>query len=110
MLYCENCMALVYENQCPSCGTKKLREAKENDPVYLITKDAILSASIEDILNQNEIPCQKRGILGEGIISRLGYTFETYHFFVPFGAYKKSKELLYNFFENEDKDEEFQEP
>lgn len=100
MLYCENCMLLCPDTECFSCGRAELREPKENDPVFLLTKDALLSAGIEDILNKNGIPCQKRGELGEGIISRIGYTKETYQFFVPYGAYGKSKELLANFIED----------
>ena len=103
MLYCEDCKLLCSGDECSCCGNKnKLRAPKGNDPVYLITKDAIFAAGIEDILKKNDIPCLMQGELGEGIISRIGYTKETYRFFVPFGAYNKSKELLSNFFEGED--------
>lgn len=100
MLYCENCMCFASENECPSCGSVKLREAAENDPVYLITKDAVFAGAIEDILSQNEIPCLKQGLLGAGLAARTGYA-ETYRFFVPFGAYGKARELLCNFFDKE---------
>ena len=99
LLYCEKCKQLTNNDRCPRCGRKKLREAKENDPVYLITKDAMISASVEDILRQNNIPCQKQGIMGVGVFTGLGYTNR---FFVPYGAYNKSKELLANFFTEED--------
>ena len=99
MLYCAKCKRLTDDDRCPRCGRKKLREAEENDPVYLITKDAMISASIEDILHQNNIPCQMQGVFGVGIFTGLGYTN---HFYVPYGAYDKSKELLANFFTDED--------
>ncbi|MEI6101911.1 MAG: hypothetical protein WCP73_08745 [Eubacteriales bacterium] len=102
MLYCEDCMCLTEENECPFCGNKKLREARENDPVYIITKDFIFAESIEDILTQNNIPCIKKDLMGAGLAARTGYA-TTYQFFVPFGAFAKAKELLYNFFEEEDK-------
>lgn len=104
MLYCENCMYLAPDAACPSCGRKKLREPRDSDPVYLITKDAIIAASIEDILIQNGIPCLKKGLIGAGITSRIGFTNEVYRFFVPFGAYGKAKELLDNFFDEEGKE------
>ena len=104
MLYCENCMRFASDIECPFCGRKKLREARENDPVYLIAKDAILAGSIEDILSQNDIPCLKKGLIGAGITSRIGTANETYQFFVPLSAYGKAKELLYNFFAGEDKE------
>jgi len=103
MLYCEDCMNITSENECPFCGRKKCREAKENDPVYLIAKDNIFAAVIEDILTQNGIPFLKQGLLGAGLVSRTGYA-ETYQFFVPFGGYAKAKELLYNFFEENKED------
>ena len=99
MLYCAKCKRLTDDDRCQRCGKKKLREAKEYDPVYLITKDAMISASIEDILRQNNIPCQTRGIMGVNVFTGLGYTNR---FFVPYGAYNKSKELLANFFTDED--------
>jgi hypothetical protein len=40
----------------------------------------------------------KRGLLGEGTISRIGYMFEQYQFFVPYAAYEEAKELVSNFF------------
>lgn len=104
MLYCENCMYLTSDIACPLCGRKKLREARENDPVYLITKEAVFAASIEDILTQNDIPCLKKGLIGAGITSRIGFAKETYKIFVPFSAYSKAKELLCNFFDGEDQE------
>lgn len=94
MFYCENCMLLCDGIYCPKCESKRLREAKENDPVYILTRDALWSGGIEETLKENGIPCIKRGIRGAGITERLGYTSETFEFFVPFGAFEKSKEIL----------------
>ena len=100
MLYCEKCRLLCTDNDCHDCGAKKLREPKDNDPVYLMTKDSLFSDGIEYILKENSIPCIKQGLNGSGITTQLGYITETYRFFVPFGAYNKSKELLDNFFDD----------
>ena len=59
-----------------------------------MTKDAIWAGGIEDILTKNNIPYLKQGLLGADITSKAGSAMEKYQFFVPFGAYKKSKELL----------------
>lgn len=104
MLYCESCMRIVSEDECPDCKNKKLREAKNNDPVYVITEDAILAASIEDILNENGIPFLKKGLIGAGITSRIGFAREIYEFYVPYNALEKTKELLYNFFDEEERE------
>lgn len=94
MLYCSNCMLLVDENVCYNCGKKKLCEPKPNDPVYLITKDFFVSAIVEDVLNQNHIPFLKQGTLGSVISIGFGCAVENYQFYVPFGFYEKSKELV----------------
>jgi len=94
MLYCKRCNLLCANKKCDRCASNKLCEPKENDPVYLITKNVVWSGGIEDILTENNIPYLKKGLLGAGIASRTGYGMENYQFYVPFGAYKKSRELL----------------
>ena len=66
MLYCQNCMDLTAErDKCPVCGGR-LREAKEDDPVYLIEKDHIFTQAIEEILAQNGIPSFKKALVRRG--------------------------------------------
>ena len=95
MKYCETCMILTDDDNCPSCGTHKLHAPKENDPVYLMTREAIWSGGIEETLKENGIPCLKKGLHGAGVTERIGgYTTESYSFYVPYGAYQKSKEIF----------------
>jgi hypothetical protein len=88
--------------KCPGCRYRKLREPQVEDPVYLLTKDAITSASVEDILTQNGIPCIKKAQLGAGLTAYVGYSLETFRFFVPFGALAAAKDLLSNFIDESD--------
>ena len=97
MFYCEKCRLLTAGKQCHRCGKRRLRLPQNNDTVYLLTKEAIWSDGVEEILNEHNIPCLKQGVFGAGITS-VTHLPETYHFFVPFGAYEKAKELLDNFF------------
>jgi len=94
-------MKLHDTQKCPDCRRKKLRPALLDDPVYILTKDAILSASIEDILTQNNIPCIKKAQLGAGLTAYIGYSMDTFRFYVPFGALEAAKDLLSNFIELE---------
>lgn len=103
MLYCSSCSVLC-EDQCPLCGSKKLREPLENDPVYLITKDSICAGMVEELLQDNEIPYEKRSVFGCGVTLHTGTGIETYNFFVPYGAYKKSCRLLKELFPENDSD------
>lgn len=94
MLYCKKCKLITENNdRCNVCGTKKLSLPQENDVVYLATRNEVYSGMIEGMLKENKIPCLK---IGDMVRDRIG--FQTYKIFVPFGAYKKAKELLDNFF------------
>ena len=101
MLYCEKCMTIGFADKCPVCRRKMTREPGGGDLVFLMEKDAVLAASVEDILSQNGIPCLKKGRLGAGITAYVGYTMETFSFYVPYGAYEAAADLLSNFFEND---------
>ena len=95
-------MRLTDEKKCPKCGNKHLRGAEGSDPVLLMERDSFTAESIESILQQNGIPCQLQGLLGAGVIMRLGYAFETYRIFVPYGELEHAKELLDNFFNEQE--------
>jgi len=97
-------MRLTEEKKCPICGSRHLRGIEDDDPVFLMDTDAFTAESVQDILRQNGVPCQLQGLMGAGIIMRLGYAFETYRIFVPYGEYERTKELLGNFFENQEEE------
>ena len=94
-------MKLLPEPVCRECKNKHLAPPKINDPVYLLTKPALWSGGIEQILAEHKIPCLKKGVQGSAPSVVLGYFGESYHFFVPYGALEKSKGLLAGFFEDE---------
>jgi len=66
---------------------------------HLITKDAIFSASIEDILRQNDIPYAKQGTMSDGITAIMGNALQSFKFFVPPEFYNKAKDLIDVFFD-----------
>ena len=99
MLYCEKCKSLFELGSCSFCGHKKTREVKENDAVYLTTKNYPFSGMLEAVLTENNIPywiSRNAGI--ETTVFRALCAGE-HKFFVPFGEYEKAKELLEYFFE-----------
>ena len=105
MLYCEMCMKLVEDQKCPNCKKSKVREPKPNDPVFLLMKDALTAAAIEEILRNNGIPSHLRGMLGSGVTAYLAYNMEPSCVYVPYGELDRAKELLANFIEESDKTE-----
>ena len=104
MLYCELCMILVeaYENKCPECRHKKLRPPKDNDPVYLLSKEVLWSGGIEEVLKENGIPCMKKSLRGSAFSIIFGQFGDLIRFYVPFAALEKSKELLAGFMGEDD--------
>lgn len=101
MFYCEHCMILCEESECPECGLKELRAPQKNDSVYLMTQDAIWCAGIEEILKENKVIYLKRGTRAVAVSIAMGEMTEKYEFFVPYAEYENAKELLGNFFHEE---------
>ena len=98
MLYCERCRALVDTSPC-YCGSKKVREPKANDVVFLVTRGGILASMLENMLADNDIPCLKyRQGIGLPLMGGMQLGMDEYQFFVPFGALEKAKEILEEFF------------
>ena len=90
---------MIFENSiCSRCG-KKLRDVRNNDIIYLTTKSFIWAGEIEEILTKNNIPYLKKGDQGTGLSLKLAFPKENFDFYVPYGAYEKSKELINNILE-----------
>lgn len=100
MPYCEKCRRLSPGNavRCPVCRSKKLRELRDGDAVYLIEKEPIWAGALAELLDKNGIPYLKEGTLGEGMNTYIGYGLETYTFYVPYQAYDAAKQLCDDIF------------
>lgn len=97
MLYCEACQqvfpAETAADDCDECGNA-LRRAKPNDPVLLVTTGFFKATLIEPLLVDMKIPYAKQSENGVAFTMRAGGLNETYRFYVPYGAYHKSRALL----------------
>mgnify|MGYP003490638502 FL=1 len=97
MLYCPKCQVLSTDDKiCPSCGSKKLREPEQNDPVLLLTADEAKTEMIEAAFEEHNIPYEER-ISGLGgppsiILGKVANTNK--NIFVPFGQIDACEELL----------------
>ena len=92
MLYCERCRAgIANTGECPNCSNKKLREIRENDPVFLLKAGPPWNGMAEDILKNNDIPFQRTA----NIVSFYPTDAATYNcrYYVPFGALKKARRI-----------------
>ena len=98
MLYCEKCQVLSRDdNVCPSCGGKKLRLPKDNDPVLLYTAGGEEAERIAAALEDAGIPFMKRTLGGGGYIDIvLGQSRSSQvNIFVPYGEVKRAEEVLH---------------
>lgn len=98
-MYCLKCNTLFYDGDtCPNCKSKKIREVKSDDDIFLIEKEMIWAEQLADILKQNNIPFYYKKVLGAGITSRIGQFAEVYRFFVPYESFDNAEEIVEELF------------
>ena len=96
MMYCPRCQILAAE-KCPVCG-RKARQIEKTDPVLFLITDPLHADMVEPILEQNEIPYSRVGIMGAGLTMYASPHLETYRFFTPYSALKECRELIVRIF------------
>lgn len=94
MLYCSKCRSLCEQSVCPDCGNRKMREPEGDDPVLLTEEGYIRANMLGPLLEQAEIPYTKLGELGSGIAAMIGYTIDSYRFYVPYAAVEQARDVL----------------
>lgn len=93
MEFCESCNVAFEGERCPVCGTKKLRQAREDDFCFLLEDDALRCNVIMGVLESNEIPYSAMPF-GNGVEARVGMPLGNYRVFVPFVHLERAKSLL----------------
>lgn len=97
MLYCPRCQVLAGTgDECPSCGSKKLREVRPDDPVLLLTADEAECSAVGAAFDDGGIAHEER-MCGTGAPSSILYgrmPNATYRIFVPFGELDRCREVL----------------
>lgn len=97
MLYCARCQVLAGAGvECPSCGSKKLREVRPNDPVLLLMADETECAAIRAAFDDGGIAHEER-MCGPGTPPSILYgkmPGADYRIFVPFGELDRCRDIL----------------
>ena len=97
-LYCERCQALSKDGKvCPSCGGKKLRLPKDNDPVMLYNAGGEEAEQIAAAFEDAGIPFMKRSLGGgsyTGIVLGQSRSSQV-NIFVPYGEVEHAEEILH---------------
>lgn len=97
-LYCERCQVLSRDGKvCPSCGGKKLRLPKDNDPVLLYNASGEEAEQIAAAFDDEGIPFMKRTLGGGGYVGIvLGQSRSSQvNIFVPYGEAEHAEEVLH---------------
>ena len=95
MLYCAKCQMLC-EFECPCCGSKKLREVQQNDPVLLTTANGLECDRIAALLQDDNIPYEERvsGLELEPSVLFGRYGNDNKNIFVPYDKLEICEEFL----------------
>ena len=96
-MYCPKCQALSEDGRiCPSCGSGKLREARPEDPILLLTAGGGDCDRITEAFREEEIPCELRmngiGSPPEKLFGRVPGSEK--NIYVPYGALNQCREIL----------------
>lgn len=95
MKICSRCKAPEKDGVCSLCGKNKfLKDALDNDEVYLTTAEYIWSRVVEDTLNESGIPFAKKSAVGSGITVYIGELAEEYKYYVSASEYDKAVEAI----------------
>lgn len=97
--YCPKCQIAFDGSICPSCGSRKTREAEDSDLCFLIEKGQIWADMLADVLRQNDIPCICKGRLGAGLTMQVGAFLETQRVFVAYEDLEKAREIAQGLFD-----------
>ena len=93
MNYCKNCYCATDYERCPMCGTKKLREAQEDDFCFLLEKDVAYCGMLTSIFEEKNIRFSTVPY-GSGVRSAFGMSLENYRVYVPFASLEAAEKIV----------------
>ncbi len=109
-MYCEKCSLIIDAGRCPVCGSRKVREPLPKDPCFLTEQDYVFSGILEDVLTQNGILFQKKGIMGAGLAAIVGPMLERNRFYVPYEQLDDARSVTDELFSSLKENEQDAEP
>ncbi len=106
MRYCEKCCMPTDGDRCPSCGRKKLRELRSDDPCFLTEQEEIWSEMLADVLTQREIPFIRKSVMGAGLAIITGPIHDRVRYYVAYGKLAEAEGIVESLFAEQETDEE----
>lgn len=93
MNYCENCNVAFESERCPACGTKKIRQAYDNDFCFLLEDSTLRCDVLTGVLETNDIPYSAMPY-GSGVESYVGKSLSNCRIYVPYDCLVKAQDIL----------------
>lgn len=98
-MYCQKCQVAFDGNEnCPVCGSARIRPALPDDICFLTDADPIFGGMLKDVLDQNGIPALSISSIGAGMAMRAGSMFERVKYYVRYEHLPKAKEIVEELF------------
>ncbi len=99
-LYCPHCRRLFDGDLCPDCKSRRAapRTVQQGDLCFATEQAQIWSEMLADVFQQNGIAFEKEGRLGPAISTIIGFSQESYRFYVPFEQLETALELIEELF------------
>ena len=91
MNFCENCNFAVEQEYCPVCGSKKLRDVKDDDFCYLADSKMSPCEALIDIFEERDIPY---ATVPYGMGSRWALPMTLFRLYVPYRLLEEAKSIL----------------
>ncbi len=105
-MYCEKCCRIIEGSRCSTCGGRKVREPRQDDPCFLTELDYVSSGILEDVLKQHAMPLLTKNVLGAGLAIRVGPMLDRTRFYVPFDRLEEARSSADDLFAAADATEE----
>ena len=93
MNFCDNCYFVSEATRCPFCGSKKLRQARDDDFCFLTEKSSAYGDMLLEVFKEHGIPCSAMPC-GSGIETQFAMPLKNYRLFVPFSFLNEAKSIV----------------
>lgn len=94
MNFCEKCNGAFEHERCPVCGSKKIRQARDDDFCFLIEDSVRRSEVLMSVLDAHGIQYSAMPF-GSGVESYFGMSLSNYRIYVQYACLEKARDILH---------------
>ena len=98
-MYCEKCKRIIdAEDRCPACGSRHVRELRQDDLCFLTERDYVSTGILEDVLKQNGVPYLLKNVMGAGLAIKVGPMLDRGRFYVSQDRLQEAEGIVADLF------------